>query len=44
MLSASEARRLEKPGHNLAAGFELAGLGQLTDAAAHSDRLITFAP
>ncbi|WP_346836472.1 sulfurtransferase complex subunit TusD [Microbulbifer sp. SAOS-129_SWC] len=42
LLSASEAKRLEKPAANLAAGFALAGLGQLADAAACSDRLITF--
>lgn len=42
VLSESEAARLEKPAANLASGFELAGLGQLTDAAVNSDRLITF--
>ncbi|WP_091385023.1 sulfurtransferase complex subunit TusD [Microbulbifer marinus] len=42
VLSDSEANRLEKPAANLAPGFELAGLGQLADAVAQSDRLITF--
>ncbi|WP_372833668.1 DsrE family protein, partial [Pontibacterium sp.] len=31
-----------KSGSNLAEGFELSGLGQLADAIAHSDRVITF--
>lgn len=42
ILSEKESQRLEKPAGNLAEGFELAGLGQLADAAANSDRLITF--
>ncbi|SDK15116.1 sulfurtransferase complex subunit TusD [Microbulbifer yueqingensis] len=42
VLSESEARRLERPAANLAEGFELAGLGQLADAVAQSDRLVTF--
>lgn len=42
ILSDSEAGRLEKPAANLADGFELAGLGQLADATANSDRLVTF--
>ena len=42
LLSESEALRLEKPAANLAAGFELAGLGQLAEAAAISDRVVTF--
>jgi tRNA 2-thiouridine synthesizing protein D len=37
-----EASRYDKPAHNLAEGFELSGLGQLVDAAVHSDRVITF--
>lgn len=37
-----EAQRYEKNSHNLADGFELSGLGQLVDAAVHSERLITF--
>ncbi|RLA41444.1 MAG: sulfurtransferase complex subunit TusD [Gammaproteobacteria bacterium] len=39
-----EARRFGKPCGNLLEGFELAGIGELLDAAAHSDRLITFGP
>lgn len=42
LLSESEASRLEKPAANLAGGFELAGLGQLADATANSDRVVTF--
>ncbi|MCO1335888.1 sulfurtransferase complex subunit TusD [Microbulbifer sp. OS29] len=42
VLNQREAERLERPAANLADGFELAGLGQLTDAVANSDRLITF--
>lgn len=37
-----EAERYEKPASNMAANFELGGLGQLLDAAVSSDRLITF--
>ncbi|MDP5211028.1 sulfurtransferase complex subunit TusD [Microbulbifer sp. 2205BS26-8] len=42
VLSTREAKRLEKPAANLANGFELAGLGQLVDAIAYSERLVTF--
>lgn len=42
VLDATEAQRYEKPSHNLAEGFVIGGLGQLLDAAVHSDRLITF--
>ncbi|WP_226661214.1 sulfurtransferase complex subunit TusD [Microbulbifer aggregans] len=42
LLSESEATRLEKPAANLAEGFELAGLGQLAEATAASDRIVTF--
>lgn len=42
LLNQQEARRHEKPAANLAAGFEISGLGQLVDAAVMSDRLITF--
>ena len=42
VLDANEAQRYEKPGHNLHEGFELSGLGQLTEAAIVSDRMITF--
>jgi tRNA 2-thiouridine synthesizing protein D len=42
LLNPQEASRYEKNASNLAQGFELAGLGQLVDAAIVSDRLITF--
>ncbi|MFC6631774.1 sulfurtransferase complex subunit TusD [Microbulbifer taiwanensis] len=42
VLNRREAERLERPAANLAEGFELAGLGQLADAVANSDRLVTF--
>lgn len=42
VLSDSEAVRLEKPAANLADGFTLAGLGQLAEATALSDRLVSF--
>ncbi|GAB2876964.1 sulfurtransferase complex subunit TusD [Microbulbifer echini] len=42
VLNQREAERLEKPSANLAEGFQLAGLGQLTDAVANSERLVTF--
>jgi tRNA 2-thiouridine synthesizing protein D len=42
LLDEDEARRYDKPASNLAQGFSLGGLGQLVDAAVHSDRLITF--
>lgn len=42
VLDQQEAERYSKPSHNLAPGFQIAGLGQLLDAAVHSDRLITF--
>lgn len=42
LLSETEANRLERPAANLAPGFTLAGLGQLAEAAALSDRLISF--
>ena len=42
VLSESEANRLEKPAANLAKGFSLAGLGQLAEATALSDRLVSF--
>lgn len=42
VLSHSEAERLERPAANLADGFELGGLGQLADATAQSDRVVTF--
>ncbi len=42
ILDKKESERYEKSQHNLTAPFELSGLGQLVDAAIHSDRLITF--
>lgn len=42
VLDEQEAGRYSKPSFNLASGFQIAGLGQLLDAAVHSDRLITF--
>jgi tRNA 2-thiouridine synthesizing protein D len=42
VLDASEADRYEKKSSNLETGYEISGLGQLVDAAIHSDRLITF--
>jgi tRNA 2-thiouridine synthesizing protein D len=42
ILNEKEADRYNKNHHNLAAPFELSGLGQLVDAAVHSDRLMTF--
>lgn len=43
ILDEKESERYDKTASNLAEGFELSGLGQLVDAAVHSDRLITFA-
>jgi len=42
VLDENEARRYEKPAANLAPGFELSGLGQLSEALILSDRVITF--
>lgn len=42
IVNESEAARYQVPAHNLHAGFILAGLGQLVDAALESDRLVTF--
>ncbi len=42
VLNEHEAGRYEKKGFNLAAGFELSGLGQLAEAIACSDRVIRF--
>lgn len=42
MINAAEADRHEKAANNLAHNFELSGLGQLVEATAKSDRLITF--
>jgi len=37
-----EAERYQRDCDNLAQGFSIGGLGQLIDAAAHADRLISF--
>jgi tRNA 2-thiouridine synthesizing protein D len=42
LLDQDEANRYGKPASNLAREFTLGGLGQLVDAAVHSDRVITF--
>jgi tRNA 2-thiouridine synthesizing protein D len=42
VIDQKEADRYNKDSDNLAESFELSGLGQLVDAAVHSDRLITF--
>lgn len=42
LLDKEESIRYQKDTHNLADGFTLGGLGQLIEAAASSDRLITF--
>ncbi|MDO6514364.1 sulfurtransferase complex subunit TusD [Neptuniibacter sp. 2_MG-2023] len=42
VLDDNEAQRYNKENANLALGFELSGLGQLAEAIAVSDRVITF--
>ncbi|TQV73460.1 sulfurtransferase complex subunit TusD [Exilibacterium tricleocarpae] len=42
IINREEAERYERDADNLAPGFEISGLGQLVDAAVHSDRLVTF--
>ena len=42
MLDEEEASRHEKPVATVHPAFTISGLGQLVDAAAHSDRLLTF--
>ena len=42
LLDDTEAQRHEKMAASIYPGFSLSGLGQLVDASAHSDRLITF--
>lgn len=41
-LDATEASRYEKSGVSIHPAFTLSGLGELVDAGAHSDRLVTF--
>ncbi|MES2676479.1 MAG: sulfurtransferase complex subunit TusD [Pseudomonadota bacterium] len=42
VLNELEAKRYDKPTHNLHQNFEISGLGQLIDAAVISNKLITF--
>ena len=42
MLDATEAQRYEQAGATIHSAFTISGLGQLIDASANSDRLITF--
>ncbi len=42
VLNESEAKRHDKAGWNLPPEFELSGLGQMVEAAALSDRFLTF--
>ncbi|WP_041523166.1 sulfurtransferase complex subunit TusD [Gilvimarinus agarilyticus] len=42
LLDTTEAERYQKSGDNIAQGFELSGLGQLIEASAASDRVLTF--
>lgn len=42
MLDATEARRYERAGATIHPAFSISGLGQLVDATAHADRLVTF--
>jgi tRNA 2-thiouridine synthesizing protein D len=42
ILNDSEAARYEKNAANLAAGFEISGLGQWVDACLNSDRVVSF--
>ncbi len=42
LLDASEAQRYEKEAETVHPAFQISGLGQLIDASASSDRLMTF--
>ena len=42
VINEGEAKRYEKDASNLQQGFELSGLGQLAEAIAVSDRVVTF--
>jgi tRNA 2-thiouridine synthesizing protein D len=42
VLDDTEADRFEKSANNIAAGFEISGLGQLVDSAINAGRLVTF--
>lgn len=43
IINTAESARYQKNAATLAPEYELSGLGQLIDAAVHSDKLITFA-
>lgn len=43
VINSGESARYQKNAVTLAPDYELSGLGQLIDAAVHSDKLITFA-
>tara|TARA_R110001592_G_scaffold360979_1_gene670504 strand:+ start:1013 stop:1405 length:393 start_codon:yes stop_codon:yes gene_type:complete len=42
VIDESEAKRHDKTAHNMSKDFELSGLGQLIEAIATTDKLITF--
>ncbi|WP_271407675.1 sulfurtransferase complex subunit TusD [Pseudomonas sp. Q1-7] len=42
VLNTEEAKRYERPAANLAAGWDLSGLGQLHEAVQMADRLVSF--
>ncbi len=42
MIDASEAKRHQKDSYNMSDAYELSGLGQLIEAIATTDKLITF--
>ena len=42
MLDETEAARYERPSASITSAFTVSGLGQLVDACANSDRMITF--
>jgi tRNA 2-thiouridine synthesizing protein D len=42
LLDDTEAQRYDKSGSGIHSAFTVSGLGQLVDATAHSDRLVTF--
>jgi tRNA 2-thiouridine synthesizing protein D len=44
LLDSTEAQRYQKNTDNIAPEFELSGLGQLIEASALSDRVVTFGP
>ena len=44
VLNDSESSRYEKNSSNLAEGFDISGLGQLIEAIAESDRVVSFGP